>query len=241
MLLMLFGLSVDSSTLHSMSITSQMPRTLAEKVTAFDNDVKASLDERIATAEKNLADAIAAVEVGSDVYYVSAWGRDPVEVAVSIAADYNTDELQIFKVYGTWYVQNYGDLSVDGYTVYFTVDGATYEVVYDNGAFYAITRNAAGEEVSRAIFSVGSADASVINDSIKNVIAGFDSDDTGEDFVYDNAQALNTSKGVVFAYGQYPVDGAIVGELITSTSSMSTSSAAAARMMITVGWRLRIR
>lgn len=68
--------------------------------------------------------------------------------------------------------------------------------------------NAAGEEVSRAIFSVGSADASVINDSIKNVIAGFDSDDTGEDFVYDNAQALNTSKGVVFAYGQYPVDGA---------------------------------
>lgn len=182
--------------------------TLATKVAAFDNDVKASLDERIATAEKNLADAIAAVEVGSDVYYVSAWGRDPVEVAVSIAADYNTDELQIFKVYGTWYVQNYGDLSVDGYTVYFTVDGATYEVEYDNGAFYAITRNAAGEEVSRAIFSVGSADASVINDSIKNVIAGFDSDDTGEDFVYDNAQALNTSKGVVFAYGQYPVDGA---------------------------------
>lgn len=106
--------------------------TLAERVAWFDKDVKASLDERIATAEKNLADAIAAVEVGSDVYYVSAWGRDPVEVAVSIAADYNTDELQIFKVYGTWYVQNYGDLTVDGYTVYFTVDGAIYEVVYDN-------------------------------------------------------------------------------------------------------------
>lgn len=180
---------------------------LAAMLEEFDRDVAAEIADRIAEAEEHLADVKANAGVGSDVYYVSAWGKDPVEVAVSIAADYDTDELQIFKVYGTWYVQNYGDLDADDATVYFTVDGATYEVEYDIATeqFYAITRDADGNEISRAIFSVGQADAAAIYESIVNIIANFSLD---ENFIYDEAQALNTSKGVVFAYGQYPVDGA---------------------------------
>lgn len=179
---------------------------LAAMLEEFDRDVAAAIADRIAEAEEHLADVKANAGVGSDVYYVSAWGKDPVEVAVSIAADYDTDELQIFKAYGTWYVQNYGDLDADDATVYFTVDGATYEVEYDIATeqFYAITRDADGNEISRAIFSVGQADAAAIYESIVNIIANFSLD---ENFIYDEAQALNTSKGVVFAYGQYPVDG----------------------------------
>lgn len=176
---------------------------LAAMLEEFDRDVAAAIADRIAEAEKHLADVKASAGVGSDVYYVSAWGKAPVEVAVSIAADYNTDELQIFKAYGTWYVQNYGDLNADDATVYFTVDGATYEVEYDIATeqFYAITRDADGNAISRAIFSVGQADAAAIHESIVNIIFNFSLD---ENFIYDEAQALNTSKGVVFVYGTYP-------------------------------------
>lgn len=176
-------------------------------------DVETNIPEAIAAAEEavttaqgnvtkakeDLAKAQAGAIVGSDVYYVSAFAKPAKEVAVSIAVDYNTDELQIFKAYGSWYVQNYGDLTNDGYTVYFKVDGATYEVEYIDGAWYAIFRE--GDKVTKTLFSVGAANAETINNSIQAVIDGFATD---EDFVYDKAQALNTSKGVVFAYGSYP-------------------------------------
>ena len=52
-----------------------------------------------------------------------------------------------------------------------------------------------------AIFSVGAADAETIANSIEAIIRAIDTD---EDFIYDRAVALNTSKGVVFAWGTYP-------------------------------------
>ncbi len=182
--------------------------TLTEKVTAIKADVAADLQNRIDEAKKALEEAKAQAGVGSDVYYVSAWAKDPVTVAVSMAVNYNTDELQVFKAYGTWYVQNYGDAQYETYTVYFTVDGATYEVVYDEGAsaWYAVTRDANGNVVKKTLFSVGQADATVIYDSIKDIMDNYFVG-ADEDQVWDNAQSLNTSKGVVFAYGQYPVDG----------------------------------
>lgn len=180
--------------------------TLTEKVDAFNKDVAAELDKRIAAAQAALDEVKAEAGVGSDVYYVSAWAKDPVEVAVSMAVEYDTDELQIFKAYGTWYVQNYGNATYDDYTVYFTLDGATYEVVYENGAWYAVTRDEDGKVEKKTLFSVGQADASVIYDSIKNIMDNYFVG-ADEDQVWDEAQALNTSKGVVFAYGQYPVNG----------------------------------
>lgn len=192
--------------------------TLATKVAAFDNDVKASLDERIATAEKNLADAIAAVEVGSDVYYLSAPARDAVEMSVTFDVYYVAAEYQIFKAYGTWYLQNYADdEAVIDWTTYFTVDGKTWEVEYDDidNCFYVVTYDEDGDRVvTDQIFSVGSADADVLYDSIKDAIADITGEGTWDtttpdspDYIWGNAESLNTSKGVVFAYGQYPVDG----------------------------------
>lgn len=178
---------------------SDTEEVINTRATAMKTDIAKDLEKRVELAEKNLADVKANVGVGSDVYYVSAFAKPAKEVAVSIAVDYNTDELQIFKAYGSWYVQNYGDLTNDGYTVYFKVDGATYEVEYIDGAWYAIFRE--GDKVTKTLFSVGAANAETINNSIQAVIDGFATD---EDFVYDKAQALNTSKGVVFAYGSYP-------------------------------------
>lgn len=200
---------------------------LAEK-TAADNAVTAkeaeitavgvdALEKKVTDAE----DAVKAVKEGlvlaSDVYYVSAKGRDAVEMSVSIKATFKTSEYQIYKAYGTWYVQAYvddDDFAKNQYSVVFTVDGQSYDVKYVAPYFYVVD---AKGQVTTSIFSVGSADAGEINDSIiaavKAIYAegtwGAD-ENTAPEYIWANATALNTSKGVVFAYGQYPVDGRYV-------------------------------
>ncbi|MDD6274267.1 MAG: S-layer homology domain-containing protein [Clostridiaceae bacterium] len=153
---------------------------------------KATYEGYFKAAAKKLA---AGEELTEWVAYKVADGQSAKTVGVSIAADFDTTNLQIFKAYGTWYMQNYGDLTADNATVYFTADGKDWEVEYDadTKAFYDVKTG--------AIFSVGAADAETIAESIEAIIRAIDTD---ADFIYDRAVALNTSKGVVFAWGTYP-------------------------------------
>lgn len=183
----------------------------------FKTNLEAWKANTIAAAEAAV-EAAKKATVTSDVYYLSAPARDAVEMSVTFDVYYAAAEYQIFKAYGTWYLQNYADDdAVINWTTYFTVDGKTWEVVYDatDACFYVVTYDEDGDRVvTDQIFSVGSADADVLYDSIKDAIADITGEGTWDskkpntpDYIWGKAESLNTSKGVVFAYGQYPVDG----------------------------------
>ena len=184
---------------------------------SFETNLASWKSTRLAAAEAAV-EAAKKATVTSDVYYLSAPARDAVEMSVTFDVYYAAAEYQIFKAYGTWYLQNYADDdAVINWTTYFTVDGKTWEVVYDDidNCFYVVTYDEDGDRVvTDQIFSVGSADADVLYDSIEDAIADITGEGTWDsttpdtpDYIWGNAESLNTSKGVVFAYGQYPVDG----------------------------------
>lgn len=194
----------------------------------FKTDLEDWKAKTIAAAEKAVEDAKKAT-VTSNVYYMSAPGRDDVELVVSLDVTYRTREYQIFKAYGTWYLQNYtSNYDNNDYRVYFTVDGQTWEVIsgadltdtetntYLDDRYYVVTGYDENDNpVVGKIFSLGAYDESAMATSIQNAIDaitgnnGWDSDNDGNDdnFIWGDAISLNTSKGVVFAYGEYPVDG----------------------------------
>lgn len=150
------------------------------------------------------ADAEAIVATGNQltrdswIAYVKYPGVSAKYMSVGITATFETGNMQIFKAYGTWYMQNYGNPDVDSVAITFTVDGVTYAVEYDDGVWYDIKT---GKE-----FILGYANPREVNEAIYDaimdyVVANFDEDNYN---VYDKAVALNTSKGVVFAWGHYP-------------------------------------
>ncbi len=183
-------------------------------------DFKATLEmylkERLSNAEKAVTDAQAAAVV-SDIYYISAPSRDAVEMGISLEVPYDGTEYQLYKAYGTWYVQNYGDTTASEPRIFFTLDNQRWEVKYvaDDGCYYVVDKyDANGNAVLGAKFMLGELDATVLWSSIEAAIGSITADGTWDadenetpDFVWGKPTALNTSKGVVFAYGQYPVDG----------------------------------
>lgn len=184
----------------------------------------------IANAEAAAATAKEAVAtIGSDVYYLSAQGKDAVRMTIDLQVTYDSAEYQLFKAYGTWYVQSYStDSESDDYEVYFTVDGTRTAVKYReaDGKTYGVTAFYVWDYAKNApvldantqqpiIFHIGTADEKVQWADIQAAIAKVwtdnanlnDGTNPSDDYIWNTAKAINTSKGVVFAYGQYPVDG----------------------------------
>ena len=170
------------------------------------------LEKAVTDAETALTELKEGIVLATDIYYLSAKGIDAVEMSVSINANFKTSEYQIYKMYGTWYVQSYvdnDDFKADDYAVVFTVNGVSTTVKYNAPYFYVV--DGAGN-VTNNIYSVGSADAGKINESIVAAVQAIYAEGTWgfdgtPDYMWAKSTALNTSKGVVFAYGQYPVDG----------------------------------
>lgn len=186
-----------------------------------------ALETAVTEKEKALADLKKDIVLASDVYYLSAMGKGAVNLSIDLKVTYDSDEYQLFKAYGTWYVQSYADnAEKKTFEVYFTVDGKTTGVKYDTdlGRFcvYDYTVGDAGAFVKdpntnqNMIFNIGSADEETLHGKIVAAIDGLfeeysaDNNHAGTnpgDYIWNTAKAVNTSKGVVFAYGQYPVDG----------------------------------
>lgn len=188
-------------------------------------NLTADLAKRLAAAEKAVEDAKKDVTtIGSDVYYLSAMGKDAVKLSVDVKVTYDSDEYQLFKAYGTWYVQSYADNAEKmTFEVYFTVDGKTTGVKYDETLkrfyVYDYVADAFVKDPNtnqNMIFNIGSADEEDLHGLIDTAIDSlFDEYSANNnhagtnpgDYIWNTAKAVNTSKGVVFAYGQYPVDG----------------------------------
>lgn len=183
-----------------------------------------TLTAAVTTAEDELAELKTSLVLASDIYYLSAKGQGAVNMSIDLKVTYDSDEYQLFKAYGTWYVQSYAEETNDKtFEVYFTVDGKTTGVKYDeNLDRFCVYDYAADDFVKdpntkqNMIFNIGSANEAdlhkKIGDAIDGVFEKYDADNNHAgtnpgDYIWNTAKAVNTSKGVVFAYGQYPVDG----------------------------------
>lgn len=186
------------------------------------NEQLGELEEAVTDAEQALADLKTEIVLASDVYYLSAMAQGAVSMSISLKATYESDEYQLFKAYGTWYVQSYAGAEAKMTPeVYFTVDGNTTGVKYvqDLGRFcvYDYVADAFVKDPNSnneyVIFNIGYAAEVDLHGAIYEAIDGLfaeysaDNNHAGTDYIWNTAKAVNTSKGVVFAYGQYPVDG----------------------------------
>lgn len=153
-------------------------------------------------ASETIFKAQLATHTGCAVRYLDAASIPAEYVQVDVVINYTTTDNQIFKAHGVWYLQNYADKNVYTYDVFFTYKGETKQVVYeaDEYAYYI-----AGTDT---VYSTGANTAAGAYAVVAAEIDAFVSAYTTE-FIWGAPVALNTSKGVVFAYGQYKYNTAI--------------------------------
>ncbi|MBE6934995.1 MAG: S-layer homology domain-containing protein [Ruminococcaceae bacterium] len=124
------------------------------------------------------------------------------KVDVKVVATYELTAMQIYRAYGNWYFQQFGNNDADKIDIYFTKDGVDYLVKYNEAGKWDIV-DAADKVIGE--FQTGAADAAELNESLVDEIENVE--DAYVLNAYDVANALNTSKGVIFAYGKYPYGG----------------------------------
>lgn len=113
------------------------------------------------------------------------------KIPVSINVAYLTENLQIFKAYGTWYLQQYGEADNIGFDVYFGDVLVNYDV--DNEYWYVVADPAVR-------YNTAETDPKAIYDAVLAAVAAVDADNA-KNGIYSTALPLNVSKGVVFAFG----------------------------------------
>lgn len=135
-------------------------------------------------------------------YTINSEAYDAVKIPVKVVAIYETNNMQIFKAYGKWYMQEYGiganSMHID-YIVYF----GDVEVRFDIPTERWIAPDGSS-------YNTGVTDPLDIYNAVQAALAALDNtyvnipiDAAGNAITtyWEGAQVLNVTKGVVFAYG----------------------------------------
>ena len=151
-------------------------------------------------------------EIRAKAYCVDKPAHDGVTKSIVVEyAPLEMTDFQIFKLYGTWYAQSYASENVEFNQGSFkdgVLTGANYRVLLNNNwVVWDGTRyiHADGEKVGQPI-STGTTKATTIKAAVEAFLDDYaDNDKFGSNgTAWDTAIALETSKGVVFAYGVIP-------------------------------------